>query len=300
MSVEQFIKGSINKGFKKYLYNETIIGKLAHIDFKTGAHKGDEVDVIMPITGTLFDYDFGQLPEAEKLKASATKIRLDRAKAFHFEVSQKQKEEIEGALRAENKEKLTEYATAYRDDVTKQFASGIDTALANLYTRAGHYVDDNGQAIKLDAKIAKELFAYMQAKFKRGDKKGHNNWVDGKMIAIVPPEYQFILGQLEDLKYVESGHKKMEKGFLGRMAGWDIMVSNNIASPEDGVFYPLFGIRGGSLAGGVGADMNVEHYTPDLTFDTCYKGYGIYGVGAPRVDLLGTAKVSAPLSLNLN
>lgn len=297
MSVDQLIKGSINKGFRKYFYDETVVGKLAHTEFKNAVHKGDEVDVIMPITGTMFDYDFGELPEAEKLESSATKIRLDRAKGFHFEVSEKAKQEIEGALKADNKEKLQELVTSYREDVVKQFASAVDSAYANLYTRAGHYVDDNGEAIAIDPTIAKDLFAYMQAKFQRGDKKGHNSWVDGKMIAIVPPEYQFYLGKMDEIKYTESGHRKIEKGFIGRLAGWDILVSNNVAQPEDGVFYPLFGIRGGTLAGGVANDMHVESYVPDKKFDTCYKGYGLYGVGAPRVDLLGTAKISAPLTL---
>ena len=54
----------------------------------------------------------------------------------------------------------------------------------------------------------------MKAKFQRGDGKGHTNWIDGSMVAIVPPEYQFYLGKLDDFKYVESGHKKMAKGYL--------------------------------------------------------------------------------------
>ena len=297
MSVTQLVKGSINKGFQKYFYDETIVGKLAHTEFKNAVHKGDEVDVLMPVTGSLFDYDFGDLPNAEKLEESATKIRLDRAKGFHFEMLKKEEEAIEGALKANNKEKLAEIVKQYREDVVKQFASAVDSAYANLYTRAGHYVDDNGEAIAIDATIAKDLFAYMQAKFQRGDKKGHNAWVDGKMVAIVPPEYQFYLGKMDEIKYTESGHRKIEKGYIGRLAGWDILVSNNIAQPQDGVFYPLFGVRGGTLAGGVGADMNVESYVPDKNFNTCFKGYGIYGVGAPRVDLLGTAKISAPLKL---
>ena len=36
MSVDQLIKGSINKGFRKYFYDETVVGKLAHTQFKRG------------------------------------------------------------------------------------------------------------------------------------------------------------------------------------------------------------------------------------------------------------------------
>ena len=75
------------------------------------------------------------------------------------------------------------------------------------------------------------------------------------------------------------------------------MVSNNIAQPEDGVFYPLFGIKGKTLAGGVSSNLNTKTYEPEKNFNTAYKGYGLYGVGAPRADFLGTAKIAAPLKL---
>ena len=151
--------------------------------------------------------------------------------------------------------------------------------------------------IDLTPEVAKKLLAYMQAKFKRGDGKGHTNWIDGNMIAVVPPEFQFYLGQLDDYENVESGHRKIEKGFVGKLCGWDIMISNNIAQPEEGVYFPLFGIKGKTLAGGVSSDLNTQHYMPEKNFNTRYKGYGLYGVGAPRADFLGTAKIKAPLSL---
>ena len=45
-------------------------------------------------------------------------------------------------------------------------------------------------------------------------------------------------------------------------------------------------------------DLNTQAYVPEKSFNTCYKGYGLYGVGAPRADFLGTAKISAPLTLS--
>ena len=137
----------------------------------------------------------------------------------------------------------------------------------------------------------------MQAKFQRGDGKGHTNWIDGSMVCVIPPEYQFYLGQLDDFKYTEKGQEKTEKGFIGHLCGWEILVSNNIAQPETGVFYPLFGVKDKTLAGGISSDLNTVYYTPEKNFNTCYKGYGLFGVGAPRADLLGAVKVSATLSV---
>lgn len=194
-------------------------------------------------------------------------------------------------------------AKEYSYDAIKQFAAAVDTAYGNLYTRAGHYLSgSNNSAITLDAEYAKEILAYMQAEFKRGDRKGHTNWIDGQMVAIVPPEYQFYLGKLDELKYVESGHKKIAKGFIGHLAGWDIVVSNNVAGVEEEngkiTYYPLFGIKGKTLAGGVSKNLNMKDYMPEKNFNTRYKGYGLYGVGAPRVDYLGTVKINAPLMLS--
>ena len=297
MAIEQLVIGTFNQSFNKLFYDELVVGQLAHTEVKNAAKLGDEVDVLMPGTAQLFNYAGGDLPDAEEVTNSATKVRIDRGKAFHFELSEFEKRAIEKAPDLKQKVNLIK---EYSSDAVKQFAASVDEAYADLYTRAGIYVDNSGSAIEVaDEKFAKDIFAYMQAEFKRGDKKGHNNWIDGQMIAIIPPEYQFYLGKLEMYENVESGHKKIEKGFIGRLAGWDIHVSNNIASPSSGVFYPLFGIKGKTLAGGVSDNLNTKSYMPEKNFNTRYKGYGVYGVGAPRADFLGTVKVNSPITPSL-
>jgi hypothetical protein len=77
MAIEQLIKSSFSKAFNKYLYDELVIGKLAHTEFKTGVSKGDEVDVAMPGRVTTFEYDGGDLPDAEAVTNASTKIKID-------------------------------------------------------------------------------------------------------------------------------------------------------------------------------------------------------------------------------
>ena len=269
MSVQQMIQSLFNKSIEKHFYNEMVIGKLSHTESKANVRKGDEIDVVMPASVAMFDYDGGDLQEAEKAGVSITKVRLDRGKAFHFELSAVEEKQIMDSYDTDSQFSI---AHKYCEDAIKQFAAAVDCAFGNLYTRAGHYLDDNGSAINLSAQYAKEILAIMQAKFRRGDGKGHTNWVDGSMICIVPPEFQLYLGQLEELKYVESGHTKMEKGHIGKLCGWDIYTSNNIAQPEDGVFYPLFGIAGKTLAGGISADLSTQFYIPEKNFNSTYKG----------------------------
>lgn len=294
-SQKQLIVNAFTKAFNKYFYNELVIGKLAHSEMKDAINKGDEVDITMPGIVTLFDYDGGNLPNAEAATLSTCKVKIDKGKAFHFELSEMEEKMLEAAK--DEPEKMGLLAKEYTEDAVKQFAAAVDSAYANLYTRAGHYLDNSGNAIVLSSSNAKDIFAYMQAKFQRGDGKGHTNWIDGSMVCIIPPEYQFYLGKLDELKYTESGKQEIAKGYIGHLCGWEILVSNNIAQPSSGVFYPLFGVKGKTLAGGISSDMNTTFYTPEKNFNTCYKGYGLYGVGAPRADMLGTVKISASLSL---
>ena len=292
-STKQMIVNAFTRAFNKHFYNELVIGKLAHSEMKDKIRKGDEVDITMPGLVTMFDYDGGDLPNAENATVSTCKVKIDRGKAFHFELSEMEEKMIEQA--GESADDKILIAKDYTNDAVKQFAAAVDSAYANLYTRAGHYLDDDGSAITLTPQIAKDILAFMQAKFQRGDGKGHTNWIDGSMVCVVPPEYQFYLGQLEDVKYTESGKEEIKKGYIGKLCGWEILVSNNIAQPETGVFYPLFGVKEKTLAGGISSDLNTVFYTPEKNFNTCYKGYGLFGVGAPRADYLGTVKISAPL-----
>ena len=295
MSVTQLITSTFDKAFRKYFYNELVVGKLAHTNFKSNLIKGDEIDVVMPGTVSIFDYDGSTLSSPEEATASIAKIKINHGKAFHFQLTEPEQKQIELAPSGQAQVDL---AKEYSNDAIKQFAAAVDKAFAGLYTRAGYYLDNSGSAITLTSTVARDILAYMQATFQRGDGKGHTSWIDGQMVAIVPPEYQFYLGKLDEFKYVESGHEKLAKGYIGRLCGWDILVSNNIAQPESGVYYPLFGIKGKTLAGGISADLNTQSYVPNNSFNTCYKGFGLYGVGAPRADFLGTAKISASISLS--
>ena len=294
-TTKQMIVNAFNKAFNKHFYNELVVGKLAHAEFKDNISKGDEVDITMPGLVTLFDYDGGDLPNPEAATLSTCKVKIDRGKAFHFELNEMEEKMLQNS--SDNAEAQIEQAKDYTNDAIKQFSAAVDSAYANPYTRAGHYLDNSGSAITLTATNAKDILAYMQAKFQRGDGKGHTNWIDGSMVCIIPPEYQFFLGKSDDLRYTEAGKEEIRKGYIGHLCGWEILVSNNIAQPEEGVFYPLFGVKGKTLAGGISADLNTTYYTPEKNFNTCYKGYGLYGVGAPRADYLGAAKVKATLSI---
>ena len=86
-TTKKLITSAFSAAFNKHFYNELVIGKLAHSEMKDHINKGDEVDVTMPGLVTLFDYDGGNLPSAENATVSICKVRIDKGKVFHFELS---------------------------------------------------------------------------------------------------------------------------------------------------------------------------------------------------------------------
>ena len=294
MAQKDVIITTFEQGFDKWFYDELVVGQLAKTDFKDGIKRGDEVNVYMPSMVTLSEYDGGTLGDPELADKSFTKITIDKAASYHFEVDEVVEKQIQNAPDLKQRVNL---ASEYAQDATKQAAAKVDESYAQNYTRAGVWLD-GGNAVTLTKANCIAIFAYMAAEFKRGDDKGHNNWIDGSMYAIVPPEYEYFLTLDEDNKYTESGQKKVTKGYVGKMCGWNILVSNQITKQEDNYYYPLFGLKGKTLAGGVAKTLHSEKYRPDRKFTTCYKGYTVYGTGCPRADLLGAAKLTINLSLS--
>lgn len=294
MSVENLMITTFSQVFKKYLYPEMVIGQLAHVDFKSAINKGEEVNIIMPGCVTLSDHDGGDLADAETAGSTIVKVKIDKAKSVHFKVEDAKKKQIEDAPTLEQKVNL---AKDYAMDAVKQFAASVDKAYGNLYARAGIALNNGGSAYTVSATNVRDIFAYMKAKFERGDGKGHTSWVDGEMIAIIPPEMQFFLTKIEEFKGTESGVKNTTKGYVGELSGWKILCSNNIASPSANVYMPLFGQKGKTLAGGVQDDFKLIDYIPDNSFDIHYKGKGVYGVGAPNATIFGTAMVQTSMTI---
>ena len=96
-TMKQRIISAFSEAFNKYFYDEMVIGKLAHCELKDHVRKGDEVDITMPGLIQLFDYDGGNLPTAESATVSSCKVKIDRGKAFHFELSEMEEKMLEQA-----------------------------------------------------------------------------------------------------------------------------------------------------------------------------------------------------------
>ena len=82
MNDEQFMIQTFNQSFKKYLYDETVVGKLANTELKDNLRLGTEIDIIMPATVTLSNFTGGELNDAEEAANSVAKVRIDKGKSL--------------------------------------------------------------------------------------------------------------------------------------------------------------------------------------------------------------------------
>lgn len=291
--LEQLICTQYSKDFEKNFEDSLVIGKLAAKRYEEGMSFGDEKDVIMPGRVTLSDWDGGDLNTVEKVKSSIVKVKVDQGKQVNFEIEHAKAIQMANAGDSNAQAKL---ASEYTKDALYQFRDAIDSSLAKLYPYAGYVIDDgNGGAVQITANNALSLLAYMKSKFSRG----HNGsaWQNGKMIAILPPELIAIMLGMTMLQYTESQVKDVQSGIVLEKAGWKIYESNNIYSPSSGIFHPLFGVEGETLASVIQKDMKLIPYMRTESINEAYKGAGMFGVSAPRADMLGTAKISLSISL---
>ena len=81
MNDEQFMIQTFNQSFKKYLYDETVVGKLANTELKDNLRLGTEIDIIMPATVTLSDFKGGELNDAEE---AANSVAITDNKSLTF------------------------------------------------------------------------------------------------------------------------------------------------------------------------------------------------------------------------
>jgi len=290
--LESLICDMYQKEFEKNLQDSLVIGKLSATKYESGMTFGDEKDVIMPGRVTSSDWDGGDLNTVEKVKSSIVKVKVDQGKQVNFEIEYAKAVQMSGG-ESEGQAKL---ASEYTKDAVYQFRDAIDTALGKLYPFAGYVVDDgSGGAVSITSNNALSLLAYMKSQFSRG----HNGsaWQNGKMIAILPPELISIMLGMTMLQYTESQVKDVQTGMVLEKAGWKIYESNNIYSPSTGVFQPLFGVEGETLASVIQKDMKLIPYMRNESINEAYKGAGMFGVSAPRSDMLGTAKISVSLAL---
>jgi len=115
--------------------------------------------------------------------------------------------------------------------------------------------------------------------------------VPGRWI-IVPPEYENYL--LKDLRFVGYGTQpnleRLTNGIIGRAAGFDILVSNNVPNTSSAKYKIIAGHR---MAWSYANQVNqLEAYRPEKRFGDAMKGLHLYGAKVIRPNALALMTTS--------
>lgn len=241
--------------------------------------QGDTVKINMIGRVTTFAYTKNSdMTAAETLDDSQLTLLIDQQRAFNFQIDDVDK--AQNNLNVMN-EAMREAAWALGDDAdvfaANTLNANVDSAnvltAATVGTGAG---DDDMYEVLVD--LGTQLTA--------------NNVPESDRWAVVAPGHEALLRK--DPRWSSFGTSENRRNLAGemvkRVAGFDLMVSNNVPSGTD----IIAGYGGAATFADQIPEGQVEAYRPELRFADAVKGLRLYGAKVTRSYAL--AKVVATLA----
>lgn len=240
---------------------------------------GDTVNINSISDPTITDYVKNtDMAAAETLSDAQRQLQITQAKAFHFY--------IDDVDKAQQQPKVMDNAmsrAAYRfSDITDQYVASVMVAGAD----AANAIGDNVNPIIAPDETPGPTGAYEQlvdlsTKLNEANVPRDNRWV------VVPPWYEGVLRKdnrfINNEQASQSPGAPLLNGSIGRAAGFDVMVSNNVPTvaapvgnanqiPRSKV------VAGHQMATTFAEQINqVEAYRPEKRFGDAVKGLHLYG-----------------------
>lgn len=211
----------------------------------------------------------------ETLTDAQRQLLIDQAKFFNFQVDDIDK--FQQVPKVMN-EAMMEAAFS--------LANALDTFILGKYTdaAAGNAVGSTGTPVAVDKTNAYTTLLQMAVNLTKANIPTIGRWV------IVPPEFTAAL--LDDDRFVSFGTgenlSRLQNGVVGRVAGFDVLESNNVVQLTAGDA-GKYKILAGSPLGITLAHQieEVEAYRPERRFADAVKGLHVYGAKAVRPTALG-------------
>lgn len=208
------------------------------------------------------------LSDPETLNDGAMNLLINQAKSFNFQVddidkAQAKPKVIDEAMREAG------YALA---DALDQYIAGLytDVATANLIGTTG--------SPKTDLATAGKPYQYL---VELATKLDENNVPRMGRFVIIPPWYNAYL--IQDTKFLAAtpqGDNRLEQGLVGKAAGFDVFMSNNVINTSSTKYRIVAGYKG---AWSMAMQLNqVEAYRPEKRFADAVKGLQLYGAKVTR------------------
>lgn len=270
MSLNNFIPTLWSANILATLEKTHIFAELANKDYEgdiSGA--GDTVKISMIGDVTISNYSKNtNINAVETLDDAQTVLLIDQQKYFNFQIDDIDKRQQKPKLMAQATSKA---GYGLRD--------AVDTYFAGLYADAGLKQNTNGSPVNLTSlNVEAEMLAC-------GTTMTENDIpLDNRFMVVQPWVVEKFV--LAGMTTKTANDALWVRGFVDRILGFDIFVSNNV-SDGDGAGAQtrnIAGVRNESFTFAE-AIMDVEAYRPELRFADALKGLHVYGGKIVRPDM---------------
>jgi hypothetical protein len=282
------------------LWNGTLLRRLekATVFAQTGVvnrnyegeikEKGDTVRItsIGPVTVSDYTRD-ADINAPQALTDASQTLTIEKQKYFNFAVDDVDQAQAAGNIMVSG---MQEAAYGLRN--------AADRYLASLYTQvasSNFYGTDASPKTVSAATDIYNYFTHMGTILNEANVPEEDRW------AIVPPFVQELM--LQDERFVKSfaanSESRLLNGKVGRAAGFDILLSNNVSHNGSGDL-PVAGDEcripfGHPMAMTYAEQINkTEAYRPERRFSDAMKGLHLYGAKVIRADALAILTLTRP------
>jgi len=260
MSLNNFIPVLWSARLLNTLNNAHVFANVVNTDYEGEiSAQGDQVKINSIGEVTISDYTKNSnLSDPEALDAVQTILEIDQAKSFNFQV-----DDIDAA---QQKPKVMDSAM---QEAGWGLANEADKLIAGFYTSA-HAEVEKDKIVDDEPENTYEVLAEAAEKLDEKNVPREGRWV------VVPPFFNagMVLAGLMETAGSASAEFEKANGYLTRLLGFDIWVSNNL-TVSGGYTYGMAGSRKAiSYAEQI---LDIEAYRPEKRFANAVKGLHVYG-----------------------
>lgn len=284
MTLSNFIPNVWSARLLESLNDAHVFASLANRDYEGEISAfGDTVKINSIGRVTIGSYTKNtNISAAETLTDAQTTLTIDTAKYFNFQVDDIDK--------AQTKPKVMEAAMR---DAAWGISDAIDTLFAGQYTNtpADNKIGADAGSAKFGLVLTAGSAMYdylvdLAVILDNNNTPRQSRWV------VVPPWAHGVM--LKDNRFInstEAGNSLRTNGLVGRAAGFDVYVSNNVTNDAQTV--PTYRVMAGYSGTFSYAEQVVEvmAYRPELRFADAVKGLHLSGQKCVRPSTLATLYV---------
>lgn len=282
MAVQNFVPELWSSKIFVRLRKDLVYGNIVNNDYENEVRNfGDQVKINEIGAITVSSYTAHSDISIQSLESAQKVLTIDQQKYFAFEIDDVEK--------AQTNPKLMNSAM---DEAAYSVADVVDQFIASKYTESGvtdaTNLGTSGTGLNIYSSTGNAIIAlsYASRRLDESYAARSGRWI------VVPPWFhqKLVIANTGTVSATATtkdlGGGVLIDGFVGRLWGFDIFVSNNVAVPTGSTYAIMFGTRQAiTYAGQV---SEIKAFEQEKRFNEAVKGLYVYGAKVVRPSTLGT------------